>query len=130
MAHKSSPTETPTMAATDVQVEFGRRVQEFRKRKGLTQEQLAEEIGKSVDTISNIERGFSSTRIQTAAAIATALGIELRDLFTTGARTDQERRREDLSRVILKLVGEGDDEALEAISEVVNSILKLRRGSP
>lgn len=71
-----------------------------------------------------------ATRIKTAAAIAAALGVELRDLFTTGARTDQEKRRQELSRVILKLVEQGDDEALEAISEVVNSILKLRRNSP
>ena len=117
------------MVATDVQVEFGRRVQEFRKRKGLTQEQLAEVIGKSVDTISNIERGFSSTRIQTAAAIAAAVGVELRDLFTTGGRTDQDKRRHELSQKILKLVEQGDDEALEAISDVVSSIIKLRRGS-
>ena len=70
-----------------------------------------------------------AARTQTAAMIAGALGVELRDLFTTAARTDQEERRHRLGRVILELVDASDDEALEAISEVVASMAKLRRGS-
>lgn len=61
--------------------EFGKLVQFYRKEKGLTQEDLAEAIDKSVETVSNIERGFASTRIATAADIARVLDIELQQLF-------------------------------------------------
>ena len=61
--------------------EFGKLVQFYRKEKGFTQEDLAEAIDKSFETVSNIERGFASTRIATAAEIAQVLGIELQQLF-------------------------------------------------
>ncbi|MFC3678012.1 helix-turn-helix domain-containing protein [Ferrovibrio xuzhouensis] len=37
-------------------VTAGRRVREFRKEAGLTQPQLADKVGVSLDTIGNIER--------------------------------------------------------------------------
>ncbi len=70
--------------------EFGKLVQFYRKEKGLTQEDLAEAIDKSVETISNIERGFASTRLSTAAEIAEVLNIELQQLFTLKKETKEE----------------------------------------
>jgi len=69
------------MKQSDILKEFGLRVQFLRKEKGLTQAELAEKIERTEDTISNIERGISSTRIETAARIAEALKVQLSDLF-------------------------------------------------
>jgi transcriptional regulator with XRE-family HTH domain len=60
---------------------LGRRVKALRKDRKLSQEDLAELIGRSVDTVSNIERGFSSTRLSTAFEIAEALKVRFNDLF-------------------------------------------------
>lgn len=61
--------------------QLGRRIKLLRKERKLSQEALAELIDKSVDTISNIERGFASTRISTAFEIAQALKVSFTDLF-------------------------------------------------
>lgn len=49
---------------------IGLRVKSARREKGLTQEQLAEQIGKAVETLSNIERGAALTGLETLAVIA------------------------------------------------------------
>lgn len=46
----------------DLKVEFGKRVAYLRNRKGLTQEQLADLIGKSHSTIAKIEQGVHAPR--------------------------------------------------------------------
>ena len=88
------------MTNRDVQRDFGRRVSELRKRKRLTQEQLAEAIGKSSETISNIERGTSAPRFKTAARIADALSVDLTDLFVAApVSTDDALRRQAMDRL-------------------------------
>lgn len=60
---------------------FGRRVKYLRTQRGMTQEQLAEAIGVSVDLISLIERGKSATSFDRLEKIATAFGVTLKELF-------------------------------------------------
>lgn len=43
---------------SELRVQFGRRLRQLRRQKDLTQEQLAEAAGISVDMLSNIERGI------------------------------------------------------------------------
>jgi len=69
------------MDAEELKRRFGKRVQGLREAKGLTQEQLADRIGRSVDTVGNIERGVNATRIEVAYQIAVELGVTLPDLF-------------------------------------------------
>lgn len=81
MVKAISPLEIPGMAPRNHQRLFGNRVKALRKARSLSQEELAEAIGKSVDTISNIERGFNSTRISTVFDIADALHVSFVELF-------------------------------------------------
>lgn len=69
------------MGSAELKRRFGKHVQGLREAKGLTQEQLADRIGRSVDTVGNIERGVNSTRIEVAYQIATELGVGLSELF-------------------------------------------------
>ena len=56
---------------------FGDRVQTLRKERGITQEQLAEDISKSVEHISYIERGERAPSFETILDIAKALKISV-----------------------------------------------------
>jgi len=60
----------------------GRRVREFRKRKKLTQAQLAEKINKTVEMVCHLENGTASTKISTLYDICEALDIQPHQLFT------------------------------------------------
>lgn len=56
---------------------FGIKLRTIRKQRGLTQEQLAELIDRSVDAISNMERGISLPTYETLGRLADKLGLPL-----------------------------------------------------
>ncbi len=60
---------------------FGERLQLLRKQAGITQEELANLTGLSIDTISNIERGINGTKFDVLDQFAEILNIEVKDLF-------------------------------------------------
>ncbi len=109
---------------------FGRRVQSLREGAGLTQERLADRIGRSVDTISNIERGANSTRVETAARLAEVLEVALSELFefNTEPEPSRHRRRElaDLSRRL----GGLDDRQFRLLVSLVTTGLTLSEAKP
>lgn len=105
--------------------QFGQRVQQLRRLKNLTQEDLADAIGRSVDTISNIERGFSSTRLDTIAQIAKVLGVSLSEMFEFSAGQDKgkEHRRE-IDRLI-RLIATCPKTRLPALTKIIEQALEL-----
>lgn len=70
----------------------GRRIQEVRKSRGLTQAVLSEMLDLSTNYISNIECGFKTPRLNTFVAIANALecdaNILLCDILDTTTRQE------------------------------------------
>jgi transcriptional regulator with XRE-family HTH domain len=60
---------------------LGKRISEIRKSNGLTQEDLAEKAGYSVEFISLVERGLNAPSVAGLAKIAKALKVEVKDLF-------------------------------------------------
>ena len=105
---------------------FGLRVQALRKRRQLTQEDLAEQIGRSVDTVSNVERGASSTRIETAFRMAEVLGVEITDLFEINLADGADRQRRQLIERLVDLVSGEDDEIVEAIIAQAEILLRVK----
>jgi transcriptional regulator with XRE-family HTH domain len=65
-------------------LKLGKRIRRLREARGLTQAQLASLLLKSVETISNMERGKTMPGILTAAKLANSLGVELKELFDFG----------------------------------------------
>lgn len=57
------------------------KVMYYRKKKGLSQKELAQMIGMTDQTISNIERGINYGTIETLIKIAKALDVSIKDLF-------------------------------------------------
>ena len=64
-----------------LKVQFGKRLKFLRKRLSLTQEQLAESTGLTIESISNIERGLFGPKFDNLEKIAAAIGVEVKELF-------------------------------------------------
>jgi transcriptional regulator with XRE-family HTH domain len=62
-------------------VRFGRRIQELRKAKGLSQEEFADKCGLDRTYISGIERGKRNVGLENVRVLAKALGVTLSQLF-------------------------------------------------
>ena len=63
---------------------MGYKIEEARKKQGLTQNQLSEKSGSSRTIISGLERGrISVTTTGTLKKIADALGVKIEDIFFT-----------------------------------------------
>ena len=60
---------------------FGKRVAGVRKSRGVTQQELAEDIGMSVVAIAYIETGKRWARLGTLNKIAKHLKVDISDLF-------------------------------------------------
>jgi len=105
---------------------FGANVRQSRKQANMTQEDLAEAIGRSVDTVSNIERGAASTRIGTAALIAETLKTNLSELFERPSLSEQNRaKREELEK-LLGIARKVDTKTLHAIIEQAKILIDAK----
>jgi len=97
------------MKETEIRKILSDRVAFFRKQKGFTQESLAAQIGKSEDTISNIERARNAVSFEIIVMIAEALEISIDDLMTfpstPGRKTGDYKY---IKRVIKALDGKSD----------------------
>lgn len=76
----------------DLKTRVALRIKTIRKRRKLTQEQLAERIDRSVDAISNLERGISLPSFETLERFATALDVPVREFFDFETPEEEPRR--------------------------------------
>ena len=60
---------------------FGKRLRFIRRQRDLTQEQLAEHVGLSVEFISNIERGINSPSFNSLEKLEKALNMPISEMF-------------------------------------------------
>ena len=60
---------------------LGRRIAQIRQSLKLSQEELAARSGYSTEFVSMIERGINAPSVAGLARLATALRVEVRDLF-------------------------------------------------
>jgi transcriptional regulator with XRE-family HTH domain len=61
--------------------QFGKRVQQLRQASKITQEELAEQVGLSIESISNIERGIHGPSFDNLEKIIIALQVPAKSLF-------------------------------------------------
>ncbi len=88
---------------------FGKRIQEIRKSKKLTQEKLAEAIGLDTPNLSNIERGKRFVTSDTLEKIVKALGVGEKDLFDF----EHMKNREELIKSINEILNTSDTKEIE-----------------
>jgi len=114
------------MDTDDILRNFGAKIRRHRKQAGLTQEELAEAIGRSVDTISNIERGAASTRIGTAALIAEKLNLPLSELFEFRTLDQKDREKREELQTLLSIADTVDIKILRAIIDQAKILIEAK----
>lgn len=72
----------------EINIEFGRRLQEARKRAGLTQERLAEILGLNQQFLSKLERGVAGPSLTTIRTICKSLNISSDSLIFGPVQTN------------------------------------------
>ena len=108
------------------QKELGDRIRQVRESRKLSQDDLAEAIGKNRTSISNIERGLNYPEIATLVEIADALDAPIGDFFAyLGEPNLTKGRRADL--IALNDAGRAlDDHRLSIAVDQVKALAKPR----
>ena len=99
------------------------RLRELRAARGLTQEQLCEAAGVSVDAVTRIERGERTPTLATLASLARALGVEVTDLVRTEP-LPAPRFKPPIQRLVTMLSSQ-PDEVQDAAEQMVRVLLKV-----
>ena len=89
-----------------------RNIKMLRKKRGLTQSELAKRVDKTVEMICQIENNVAGTKLATLDLIADALGVETYMLFLNRDRPNLENISPDL----LELMFDLEDETPEFVS--------------
>lgn len=90
---------------------LGKRIQELRKLKGLTQSQLAEKLDVEVVSVTRIEGGTRFPKRDNLEKIAEILDVEVRDLFDY----EHEKTKTVLSKEIKEMLKNAQLEDLKYI---------------
>lgn len=95
---------------------LGKRIQEIRKSKKLTQEKLAEMIGIDTPNLSNIERGKRFVSSDTLEKIIKSLNVKEKDLFDF----EHIKSKNELINSINKILNEFDMKEIEYFYRMIN----------
>lgn len=97
----------------------GRRIQEARKSRGLTQAELAQMVDLSTKYISNVECGFKTPKLNIFVSIANALQCDANLLLSDvlDVTTGQESGR--ISKALLSLPGEEQRRILHILDVMI-----------
>jgi len=98
----------------------GERVQRLRKRKGLSQEELAAKIGIDTKSLSRLERGAHYPSMETLERIRVELNVELKDFFDFDPQPSAEEMRD----FIIRAASGASYEALTKMAESVKKLLE------
>jgi DNA-binding XRE family transcriptional regulator len=105
---------------------LGLAVQFFRLQKNMTQEELAYKINKSEDTISYIERGKITTRLDTLIDICEVCEISILELFQFNKITHTTKQKAFSVANIMKILATLDEQDAKICEDIITSALKLR----
>lgn len=108
----------------DLKRRVGKRLRALRERRGLTQEQLAEAVDCSVDTVGNIERGRTIAALETLDRLSRHLAVPISDFFDDGipmspTRAGTEAQIRDVLRTL-------NDREAEAALRLIETLLLVR----
>ena len=98
-------------------------IKRYRKRMRMTQAQLAERIGKTVEMICQLENNVASTKLSTLEAIAKVFGIEPYQLLLPREYPDYENFSPELTELMLE-IQEQPKEFLDAFARLLKYHVK------
>lgn len=103
---------------------IGKRIQEYRKKKKITQEQLAEKIGVSTGYISTIECGTNGVTVENLVHIMNHIECTADDIFCDVVDKSYVARASKLSEMIEKLSPEEQARIFEVVEVLVKTANK------
>jgi transcriptional regulator with XRE-family HTH domain len=106
------PQHSPSMETVKT---FGRRLRSIRRERGFTQEELADRCERSVEAISNLERGVSVPSLETVERLAQALDVPVASFFSGG---EEGRRADMLARVVAAAQALDDTDLYVALLQI------------
>ena len=92
----------------DIKKTVGQKIQEFRKKKKITQEQLAEMINIETVSLSKIETGRSYPTSENLAKISKILEVEPFEFFLSEKIQDNELLLTEINDAITKIKNDGN----------------------
>ena len=96
---------------------FGARLNDLRRRAGLSQEQLGHNSGMSVPFVSGLERGIRQPSLQSLTRLAAGLGVSVEDLVR-GLDKGSPANEDQVSRVAQAMRGMSRKDAAKAVEAV------------
>ena len=112
----------------DLKSHIGARIKQARKAKKLTQAEVADRLGKAVETISNIERGASWTSLEMLENLSKLFGERVEVFFEgySGGRR-KSRSRLQLEAELATLVRDLGEDGLTVLRDLARSLRATRR---
>ena len=99
---------------------LGERIREIRKRRELTQEDVAKILDIDPKSFGRIERGEFSPSFDTLENIASALSVEIKDLF----EFEHLQGIEDIRDACGKMIKEANEEELKILFKLMRSFIR------
>lgn len=109
--------EIKTNVAKDLKIRIGQRIKFFRKKRTLSQEQLAEMVNMETKSLSRIESGHNYPMYENLVLISSALGIEPWQLYFT-----DEVKSLDMMKTEIILAIEEDKNKIPAIYQYLATL--------
>ena len=104
-----------------IEKEIGKRVQEYRKKKKLTQEELAEILEISTNHLSALERGMYNIKLDLLVQIINALDCSADDIFCDVINNGYKARASRLSDKIESLSPEEQAKIFDVVETMVKN---------
>lgn len=117
--------ENTDMEKDEFNKRFGLKVKHLRKAKGLSQEELAERIQKTVDTVSSTERGITSPRVDTVLALSETFEVPIHELFMVESVEPWDRERYELLVQIQDRIKGQHTKVLQAVLKQVDTLISV-----
>lgn len=108
--------------------QVGLRVREHRRAAGLSQQDLAEMIGKSTQAISEIERGSIAPSLNTLEAISTALATPPSRFFPDTFATKRQTRKDKILIAITAAAAHLNNADAEILLTLANELAARNTG--
>lgn len=99
---------------------IGLRIKELRKRKGLSQEELAEKAETSANYLSRMERGTENPTLDMLIKISDALAVEMWEIFDFG----HELGLKEMKEIMNKLLKESEEEKLRLAIKILRAVVR------
>ncbi|WP_417831907.1 helix-turn-helix transcriptional regulator [Terasakiella sp.] len=112
---------TNELSATEIKSLVAKKIKMVRAARNLTQNDLAKAIGRTIDTVSALERGKNFPGVDTFKSLSEALDVPIRDFFDFGPaiKSTRNKARDEQLAQILAVAQSLDDSSLELALEQI-----------